>query len=1039
MINKYIDDYIKNKIPVFLLQPHRKDPIPGSKGFKDWTKDEKIIRSWKTENIGIPTGDISGIFVYDTDIKTGENGSIGINGLYGFLKILKLNTLDDYIKKYPDAFIVQTGSGYQIYFRIPPGLDHNLRNTTNINGFKGLDVRGNGGYVVAPGSIHPNGNEYKIIHGSLDKIPLMPEGLYNFWHSHDHPDLLSDDFNEPRMPMNLDDKTLNLDTETTAMIFKKTPVNEGNNLLMAHAGAHALRGVSIENEKIILKEAAALNHWNGKINFATVDDSYKRVEMQKSGRIPEKEKSKTFVKGYTTLKRIIMENKENYPDYDKIMKNMEEIFESRRNLNSIEFELDDGKYIGYNCVKNYFYSAYEYEKNGEIKASHELIFNIPIKFKGLVVDDNGNKFINAIINGNDNYYTLEDFKNEMKNYAVAGSDLKKIVEFLIAYMNDKNNIKNTKYIHPDGIYIDEGNVIRTDNSYKIDLESTLETTYKIYEISTSPNNFLINFAYYLISPLSYYIRKQNKLFPYLINAGPHQTGKTSDMLLFGNLGYAQDFLKSHFTRNDLKTFYTLMKSRSESILPITLEDVDIDWIRSQATMLKGSAGTINGGSRGYFNRVIKYESKSQLTFDTNDTVDVETAQLDRFIVCNFNVDDINRINIAKFDELKGKLNPGFMFTIFDAVFGGKNLNEIIKDLYNVQNRDSLKINIINYVVSKINKIMPNNMQFKMPDFSLLHNENNETDWYAEIYNTGKYVCSQFKSDEKVHIYELNETQIDFNENSLFLTAGGYLLLQKHLNIPYKSITKLYNNTESKDFIVKFTSHRFAGEDNHPLKCLIIAPIESDDPPEIREIKEKIAQLEEIKKKLKASNIDTEGIDKTIDELNAKIESIKRSLEENKANNQEENKTDKAIKNNDENKTENTDIDNDIESLPDGPVKQSLIEERELKESKKASKINTDNNANKTITIPGNLKTYYYQVTKNFNKYDASFFIGSDIFFDSSRTILKKDSSEISYVLLKLLMPDKLNNTPKDWNKFLSDSRPLKSETEYNVLSRGDLS
>ncbi len=637
-----------------------------------------------------------------------------------------------------------------------------------------------------------------------------------------------------------------------------------------------------------------------------------------------------------------------YEDKNKILnhfnaQNSEVSGDNKEPDKYISYPLSESTDICYDEYSHEFFTFSPFSKN-PVK-NH--IIRIPIKFMGLVIDDNEHKFINAIINGNTGYFSLEDFKNELKTYAITGTHLEQIMQFLLACVNDQNNLKNVKYIHPDGIYIDEGNVIRTDNSYKIELESTLETIYKIYEISTSPNNFLINFAYYLISPLSYYIRKQNKLFPYLINAGPHQTGKTSDMLLFGNLGYAQDFLKSHFTRNDLKTFYTLMKSRSESILPITLEDVDIDWIRSQATMLKGSAGTINGGSRGYFNRVIKYESKSQLTFDTNDTVDVETAQLDRFIVCNFNVDDINRINIAKFDELKGKLNPGFMFIIFDAVFGGKNLDEVIKELYNVRNRDSLKINIINYVVSKINLIMPNNMQFKIPDFSLIYNENNETDWYAEIYNTGKYICSQFNLEEKVHIYELNETQIDFDEKSLYITAGGYLLLQKHLNIPYKSITKLYNNSESKDFTVKFTSHRFAGDDNHPLKCLIITPIESNDLPEIREIKEEIARLEEIKKKLNANNIDTEGINKTIDDLNAKIESIKNSLEKNKANNQEENKTGENGKNNNEEiKTENTggkeietktenntSIDNDIENLPDGPVKESLIEEREELEHK----------------------------------------------------------------------------------------------------------
>ncbi len=87
----------------------------------------------------------------------------------------------------------------------------------------------------------------------------------------------------------------------------------------------------------------------------------------------------------------------------------------------------------------------------------------------------------------------------------------------------------------------------------------------------------------------------------------------------------------------------------------------------------------------------------------------------------------------------------------------------------------------------------------------------------------------------------------------------------------------------------------------------------------------------------------------------------------------------------------------------------------------------------------NTRTHYYQVTKNFNRYDASFFIGSDILFDSSRIITKKGSSETAYILLKLLIPDPLNKTPSNWNKFLSNSRELKSETEYNALSRGDSS
>ena len=275
-MNRYIDDFIKYKIPVFPLGKHSKEPLPGSKGFKDATTDEKIISSWDAENFGIPTGDISAIFVFDCDIKT------GVDGLSGFLKILKLNSLDEYIKKYSDALIIKTGSGgYHFYYGIPVGLDHNLRNTININSIQGLDVRGNGGYVVSPGSIHPNGNKYEIIHGSLSNIPLMPEELYRFWYSHDHPNLAEDDFNEPKTPVNLNDDRLSLLVKTGAMIFKKPPVNEGHELLMAFSGAMALRDIDIEKTKLILKDAANFNHWTGKINFATVQDSYNRVKLQK--------------------------------------------------------------------------------------------------------------------------------------------------------------------------------------------------------------------------------------------------------------------------------------------------------------------------------------------------------------------------------------------------------------------------------------------------------------------------------------------------------------------------------------------------------------------------------------------------------------------------------------------------------------------------------------------------------------------------------------------------------------------------------------
>jgi hypothetical protein len=53
---------------------------------------------------------------------------------------------------------VHSGRGLHLYFRYPLGLD--IRNAQNRDDVPGLDWRGNGGYVAAPPSAHPDGGNY---------------------------------------------------------------------------------------------------------------------------------------------------------------------------------------------------------------------------------------------------------------------------------------------------------------------------------------------------------------------------------------------------------------------------------------------------------------------------------------------------------------------------------------------------------------------------------------------------------------------------------------------------------------------------------------------------------------------------------------------------------------------------------------------------------------------------------------------------------------------------------------------------------------
>ena len=142
--------YINMALAVFPLEEHGKRPKTRN-GCKDATTDAAQVKAWWQQwpeaNIGIATGSRSGgIFVIDLDIDEDK----GVDGYH---------TLEDWQREngaFPETWMVITGrGGYHIYFK----SDFEVRNRAGI--VDGVDVRGEGGYVVAPPSIHNNGHRYE--------------------------------------------------------------------------------------------------------------------------------------------------------------------------------------------------------------------------------------------------------------------------------------------------------------------------------------------------------------------------------------------------------------------------------------------------------------------------------------------------------------------------------------------------------------------------------------------------------------------------------------------------------------------------------------------------------------------------------------------------------------------------------------------------------------------------------------------------------------------------------------------------------------
>ncbi len=141
-------------------RPRQKQPID-----KDWpnlaTTDPETIRGWwkrhPDANPGVLTGD--DVFVLDVDGAEGQ---------------ISKEILEEEHGRLPPTWEVKTPGGngdrQHSYYRTPPGVV--VRNSAGKLG-KRLDVRGAGGQVVAPPSVHPNGNPYIWAAGHApDDLPL---------------------------------------------------------------------------------------------------------------------------------------------------------------------------------------------------------------------------------------------------------------------------------------------------------------------------------------------------------------------------------------------------------------------------------------------------------------------------------------------------------------------------------------------------------------------------------------------------------------------------------------------------------------------------------------------------------------------------------------------------------------------------------------------------------------------------------------------------------------------------------------------------
>jgi len=276
-------------------------------GLKDATNEKNTInqwwKKWPTANIGILTGKESGIVVLDIDPQHGGDVSF--------------DELVQNLGKFPDTVESFTGGGGRHIFFSYPGNGVIIRNKAGLNDYPGIDVRGDGGYVVAPPSLHKSRKRYEWeVSSNPADIPLA-----------DISSKLIKILGEKK------DKLPPLDSKS-----KKIQEGARNNTLTSIAGSFRSKGMDFEEIFNSLKF----------LNEKRCDPALLETEIKEIAKSISKYSPGEFIKQKKKLrKRIEIKNRTDYGNAERLVlrhgKNIHFCFLMEKWLiwTSIKWEIDN--------------------------------------------------------------------------------------------------------------------------------------------------------------------------------------------------------------------------------------------------------------------------------------------------------------------------------------------------------------------------------------------------------------------------------------------------------------------------------------------------------------------------------------------------------------------------------------------------------------------------------------------------------------------------------------------------------------------------
>lgn len=775
-------------------------------GNKSATTDRKQIMSWwkqyPTANIGIATGKDSKILVIDLDVHG------AINGEENLVKMaIKLN------ESIPITCWQRTGSGGKhLIFEYPENSGISIRKgglTIGDEKYEGIDIRGEGGYIVAAPSNHISGGNYEFYDIPILQLPkwilkvLLGQDEDKKW-------ILTDmgngefeskdpyDIELPKTPLSIKEIEALTNLLENEWHTEKDE-DEVDHRTIVQALSVVCRRRLVDEKSLmefILKFNTTHKHKDGKIHppgdiRTIVRDHYARLY-----KIPKEADMHYVMSMYTVIadRHII----------DITISEMDHVYGLVRNGT-------DGKVE---------HIKYKVNRDGEEYAVRNTI----IRFAGIIGPvvkiDGATPGLKVSVYGETNVWDINDAISFFHaRYSLTPTLTQAMREIIETYVHSQISSGNAvEYASSPVTVIND---IITVTPHNTDIKKSLISVQQFLPYASHPTALICSMAWAIAAPLHDYLKvgsTKGILTPILLMTGKTRAGKSSLGNLWIGKGMNQTQKQYFYPYERIRTKFTMMKHLAETNIPAVFDDISTTWINDNKEGIKAYLATGIFGDRGRSDQTMTtYRGRRSFMITINDeySIDTDLALSMRMILLRFTENETKRQNRTKYNELFDSLQTGFIYDIILDMFGGKKISDILSDIEKFTTSGEW----INYVIDKLNEMCTKYGVALFPRYSSMDDNSPPEEarlvceFILEQWNRIKSIDTEGKTPyPEVSVGEVDVDKLD-DTYIVWFTAGVYKRLAKRLDLTHKKVSDFFNNFPTNDETAIYkvnVSHKFVG-------------------------------------------------------------------------------------------------------------------------------------------------------------------------------------------------------------------------------------